>query len=51
MGVIGFTQRTLHKSNKGSNRVIPDVGLHGRLANLCSQRLESAWNGTLQVTI
>jgi hypothetical protein len=33
-------------------RVIPNVdGQHGRLANLCNQRVESVWNRSLMLMV
>jgi hypothetical protein len=40
-GAVGVTHGALRNSKKGINCVIPDVRKHGRLANLCNQRVES----------
>jgi hypothetical protein len=47
LGVAGVTRRALRKLNNGCYRVVSSVRQHGRLANLCNQRLERVLSGCL----
>jgi hypothetical protein len=38
LSVVGLTQRAFPSCSQGINCGVPDVGKHGRLANLCYQR-------------
>jgi hypothetical protein len=47
MGLGDLSQGALRKSSQSVNGVISNVRQYGRLANLCSQRVESAWNQSM----